>query len=244
MRFQSTQHTRKTRAFTLSEVLITLTIIGVVAAITIPTLQIQHQKEQTVIQFKKAYSDFANAALLASVEYGDFTSWDYNLTSSEFFKKYFYPYISLSKQKISDAKKDNIIYYQTSGQVENQLLIMRDQGEIVEMASGCQIFTYPLVYGEVGEDRYAYCYAVDINGYKKPNKFGRDLFMLCISSEKGVTPHYWDDNLDPVLIKRTRNQLLKGPSSYNYNCSKKARGMWCGALIMYDNWQIKDDYPW
>ena len=43
--------------------------------------------------------------------------------------------------------------------------------------------------------------------------------------------------------KKTREQLKKN-SSYNYQCSRKARGMWCAALIMKDGWQIKEDYPW
>lgn len=41
------------RAFTLAEVLITLGIIGIVAALTIPTLLTEHAKRSTVTQLKK-----------------------------------------------------------------------------------------------------------------------------------------------------------------------------------------------
>ena len=44
------------RGFTLAEVLITLGIIGAVAAITIPNLMTHFQQEQTVTKLKKAYS--------------------------------------------------------------------------------------------------------------------------------------------------------------------------------------------
>ncbi len=44
------------KAFTLAEVLITLAIIGVVAALTIPTVVRNYQKQQLKVQFKKAYS--------------------------------------------------------------------------------------------------------------------------------------------------------------------------------------------
>ena len=91
------------------------------------------------------------------------------LNNHNFFDTYFYPYINLSEQSIADAKKDNIRYLQTSGQEETGLLIMRDQGEIVELISGCQIFTYPLAYSS-GTSVQRKCYAIDINGYKKPNK--------------------------------------------------------------------------
>lgn len=44
------------KAFTLAEVLITLGIIGVVAAITIPGLITKYQKLATVVKLKKVYS--------------------------------------------------------------------------------------------------------------------------------------------------------------------------------------------
>lgn len=233
----------KKKAFTLAETLIALTVIGVVAAITIPIIENKHLKDQTVIQLKKAYSDFSNAALMAQTIYGDIGSWDFSLNNHNFFDTYFYPYINISEQSIAEAKTKNIKYLQTSGTEETSLLIMRNQGTIVELLSGCQIFTYPLNYGGTGSEHKRRCYAVDINGYKKPNKFGRDLFMFCIDSEKGIIPHGWNDN-EAATVKKTRQQLLNGPSPYSYQCSKKARGMWCAAVIMNDGWQIKKDYPW
>lgn len=50
---------RKT-AFTLAEVLITLGIIGVVAAMTLPTLIQQHQKQVYVTQLQKAVNTWDN----------------------------------------------------------------------------------------------------------------------------------------------------------------------------------------
>lgn len=48
-------------AFTLAEVLITLAIIGVVAAITIPSLNYKINKQDTVAKIKKAYSILSQA---------------------------------------------------------------------------------------------------------------------------------------------------------------------------------------
>ena len=39
------------KGFTLAETLITLVVIGVVAALTVPSLIVKHQKEETVIDF-------------------------------------------------------------------------------------------------------------------------------------------------------------------------------------------------
>ena len=57
-------------AFTLAEVLITLGIIGVVAAMTIPTLISNYQKQALFSQFKKAYANLNQAWKLASVDFG------------------------------------------------------------------------------------------------------------------------------------------------------------------------------
>ena len=52
---------RKRPAFTLAEVLITLGIIGVVAAMTMPSVITNYQKKQTAAQLKKAYSIVSQA---------------------------------------------------------------------------------------------------------------------------------------------------------------------------------------
>ena len=48
-------------AFTLAEVLITLGIIGIVAALTMPALIANYQKQVTLNGLKKAYSQLAQA---------------------------------------------------------------------------------------------------------------------------------------------------------------------------------------
>ena len=73
-------HCDKSRqvAFTLAEVLITLGIIGVVAALTIPTLITKYQDKVLINQTKKAFSQFQNGLALASQDNG--TPWDNSLT--------------------------------------------------------------------------------------------------------------------------------------------------------------------
>lgn len=55
-----------TTAFTLAEVLITLGIIGVVAAITMPTLLTNLQNKKLESQFKESYSSLARAVRIAT----------------------------------------------------------------------------------------------------------------------------------------------------------------------------------
>ena len=60
-------------AFTLAEVLITLGIIGIVAAMTLPALINNYRKTVTVNQLKVAYSIMAQALTMAQKDYGDMT---------------------------------------------------------------------------------------------------------------------------------------------------------------------------
>ena len=65
-------------AFTLAEVLITLGIIGVVAALTIPSLIVKYQDKVLINQTKKAFSVFQNGLALALQDNG--TPGDNSLT--------------------------------------------------------------------------------------------------------------------------------------------------------------------
>ena len=50
-------------AFTLAEVLVTLGIIGVVSAMTVPTLIQNHQRKTYVVQLHKFYNEMSQALL-------------------------------------------------------------------------------------------------------------------------------------------------------------------------------------
>ena len=52
------------RAFTLAEVLITLAIIGTIAAITLPSLMINTQTTELETRFKKTFADLVLMLLL------------------------------------------------------------------------------------------------------------------------------------------------------------------------------------
>ena len=65
-------------AFTLAEVLITLAIIGVVAAITIPSLVSKYKEMETVVRVKKFYSVFSQVYQMAILDNGTIDCWGLN----------------------------------------------------------------------------------------------------------------------------------------------------------------------
>lgn len=71
------QHSQvEKRAFTLAEVLITLGIIGIVVAMTLPALIASNKEKARVTNLKKIYSQMQNAWNMAIAENGDATNWD------------------------------------------------------------------------------------------------------------------------------------------------------------------------
>lgn len=70
-------------AFTLAEILITLAIIGVVAAMTIPSLVQKYKEKAIVTRVKKAHAMLNEAYKMAVLEYGEYNSWDLNITKND-----------------------------------------------------------------------------------------------------------------------------------------------------------------
>ena len=87
-------------AFTLAEVLITLGIIGVIAALTIPSLIEHEQKVQTVSQLKKDYSAISQAIERSEIDNGSAKDWNWGSDETSIkasFNTYWAPYLKILK---------------------------------------------------------------------------------------------------------------------------------------------------
>ena len=71
----------KLNAFTLTEVLITLVIIGIVAAITVPTIIANYNEHDKISKIRKTYSTINNALSLSIINGGDDV---YNVEANDF----------------------------------------------------------------------------------------------------------------------------------------------------------------
>ena len=85
--------------FTLAEVLITLVIIGIVAAMTIPTAIAKYQKAETVNRLKQVFSQFNQAVRLSTSKYGDTSTWDYSLSGFDFFNTYLNSFVVVEENR-------------------------------------------------------------------------------------------------------------------------------------------------
>ena len=216
------------KGFTLSEVLITLGVIGVVAAITMPMLIKSYQKHVTVNRLKKAYSELYQAVNMSVNDNDAVENWDFSLTIEDFCKKYMTPYLKYLK---TDS-------FPESGKYIYKL----SNGTTLQFYMGLQT---KAVYGNVQ-------IMVDINGDKKPNKNGRDIFYYYILEKKSSFYNYGMGDfvnnipyggLYPDGYGKSRDDL-KNYYWRGCNVNTGIAGAFCTALIMYDGWKISDDYNW
>jgi hypothetical protein len=77
------------------------------------------------------------------------------------------------------------------------------------------------------------CLYFDVNGVKKPNTRGKDIFEFRIAKAPLGGVYFY-----PNGFEKDRDSVISG------GCSKTTTGNFCASLIMKDGWQIKDDYPW
>ena len=113
------------------------------------------------------------------------------------------------------------------------------------LSNGVLLAPWPLPSTTTDGKQYqATTILVDINGLKRPNEFGRDVFMFNIDYTKGIVPYgigaVFNSEEDTIDLSLSRDELMNG--SNERSC--KQRGLFCAAIIMIDNWEIKSDYPW
>lgn len=221
--------------FTLAEVLITLGIIGIVAAMTLPNLIQTHHKLVVETRLKKFYSLFNQAIEQAEVKHGDRKYW-YEDTSGVdldedgnpiegtaridiWYEKYLSEFIVLKKKVTVDGY---VIYYLPDGSAfqlgtDNLTKSLRDiifytgnpeKCEALARKDGICRFLFEYMPLETTDIGWKYITGKGLEPYK----------------------YNWDG---------TRNGLLNG----GYSGCNSTKTSYCTALIQYDGWKISKDYP-
>ena len=200
-------HHNKSFAFTLAEVLITLGIIGVVAAMTLPSLIAKHQEKQWVTAFLHTYSVLNNAYRMVQNENGTFEDWaDVTITDTDgkpnrssrangaaIYNVMIKPYVQVNEAFLEAG--NNSCIPEKSYQLNKE----ENPSFNVEMVNTHRP-TVSLVSGEcivLGNDFGDFF--VDVNGKKKPNTLGKDQFLFSFDVIKSevIRPGYlqrgWTD---------------------------------------------------
>ena len=210
--------------FTLAEVLITLVIIGIVAALTIPTAINNYRKQEYVAGLKKAYSVLSQSLYKMGQNKG------YPIGDYSFLKDI--NFINEFSKVVSVVTKDNSISgcFGEDYETKYTTLDKSQNGLGDNNSSQCCITADGMIYGyrstsvsnvslqhglsaQDASNTFAWI-AVDVNGEKGPNVWGRDLFLFDVTATKGILP---------------------AGNESSANCKMSSTGFVCTAKVLKEN---------
>ena len=224
-RFTSHVSPKRKFAFTLAEVLITLGVIGIVAALTLPTLIANYKKQVIISKLNKVYSTISQAYIFAKSDNGELQDWKLeNYTESdkddEDILYYLLPYLKVLRfcGKSEKGCFPNVAYgsigstgfgvnIDSSKWYSNAIL--EDGSIISSITFRSNVKNKVIVRGFI---------RVDVNGNNPPNVLGIDLFNFSISSERVV----------PYGLVGDGNGAVSSANDFEIN-----RGDYCAAWVIY-----------
>ncbi len=233
---------RAFQAFTLAETIITLGVIGIVAAITIPLIINTYRRIAYPMQLKAVYSKLLVAQKTINDEYGTPDEWRFSnyVTDSddscsfEIFKRYA---TELSAISITDTGNYK---YETTGLSSKAKMLNGtlakgvpdwatidyvfegNQCRRMQLKSGATVVMFfantkgGVYWTLVGKKMYA-AFMIDINGVSPPNIIGRDIFAFGLKDGNNSIVPYMDDTAD---------------------CNKQGAGLSCSRKIIQDDWKM------
>lgn len=247
--------------FTLAEILIALSIVGVISAITIPTMVVENQKKIWSSSLATAVSNLENAMTTYIITEGktSLTEIDVfkNGTSKEFGEDF------AKKRMKLKYNEDNIFYLYGSNKikylppkldtsypdVKQYVLtyIANFNGPVWESKNGFfYVFADRNKYNDIVPDpnnslkltKIAAFVLIDINGKDKPNRLGRDVFFYLLGDDGCLFPLGGDDYKKYVEARGVGNTPFKPE-----DCSVSATdgflpGATCSAVLNQNGFKM------
>ena len=209
--------------FTLAEVLITLGIIGIVAAMTIPNLIQKNYEHQTVAKLKETHSILSQAIRMASEEYGEPSGWDIFGASEENAIKFMNnikPFIKITTDcgtydEEGKCMTKGPIYQMNQKTIwSNSYAKARGYYKFCLMNGSCLWFRTARQNEYVDSKGYIGTFFIDTNGSKQPNAFGWDVFTFNIQNDV-LIPEGCDKNFNDYKIScKNKNSVGNGCACY------------------------------
>lgn len=224
---------KKFNAFTLAEILITILIIGIVAALTIPNLIYSYKKRVIETRLVNFYSMINQAISLSEIENGNKMFWDAHDTN-DFWNMYLKKYLKYTEtEDIFILRPRKIIYFNDGSAL------------LLDIYRNYKDENYEEIDWQSNGGHFIYCPTA------KDCKVKNLETLESISGIKAFTFAFWPN--DPVLNDiDDKYHYNKGVEPYKlwWNGDKeelyedcKNHGHYCCAIIQLNNWKIPDDYP-
>ncbi len=233
------------QAFTLAEVLVTLGIIGVVSAMTVPSLIQNYQRQTYLTQLHKVYNELQQAFLQEMTEKNALDLREAGLGVSTNIKPFLqshFKVVQIGQNDINATPWGKTTYKNISGGNYASTTTLWGCGACAILASGAHICVdnvkcYSYSYGGYSTN-YGYIF-IDVNGQKGPNIIGRDAFPMTFFPD-GVI-----DVLKVTPACRTLGvcdgesiQKIREAAGNSCTSSTLYTDQTCFGKILNDNWQM------
>lgn len=230
----------KKRAFTLAEILVTVALVGVLAALTVPSVILRFEKRQNYIAFKNTHAYLNQMLKYARTSNGSVKNWDFltNKTNTQGFNAFFLPYLDVNR----DCNLGAGCFATNYSTLKGDPYTVPAASRKVVLANGAalgysQNFACITTTGNPNGTRTnnptaCATFLVDINGPEKPNQLGKDLFEFKLYQFYDIInpTGTFKDNYDSTNRAWTRVDT----SDRLLNCSTDGEGLFCGARIIED----------
>ena len=219
------------KGFTLAEVLITLAIIGVIAAISVPSLIQKTNQAELITAWKKEFATISQAANKYAFESGtipNYTTGNKYITAFQNYVKYIKTCDSTALDGVcwhnaNEWYKLNGAAYSSSFNSNTEWgAAIANDGSMWAFQSGTgSCAASPTNYNDVSQ-RCAGV-SIDVNGFKKPNTVGKDIFRVMLFADGTVTPI----SSDTVSTGTTKinaacdSTTIDTYSEYGWGCSSE-----------------------
>lgn len=200
------------KGFTLAEVLITLGIIGVVAAVTLPSLQVNVNQQALSSQISKTYSQLSEGLKMYMTNEGldEFDPANFNVNN--FARTY------LQVQYVCNGENDDNCFAPNYTTVRGNRSVSRanvlaslsnnDRGFILRDGTTLYMDNTSITF--------------DVNGRKGPNKIGYDVHSVLINNDGSIGPSIASAFANPAQrdaeIQRNFTRCLNGTETYGAGC--------------------------
>lgn len=206
--------------------MVTLAIIGVVAAMTLPTLTQNYQKKVYITQLKKVYNLMSQAVLQFQTDKNALNPAEAGLVSQDTVDNFVPNYFKLAMT--CDDVEEPCFSNQYISYGHHQVLNIPKGFKSYVLADGSAVaFKYSWAISSPYTLMRVY---VDLNGKAGPNVYGRDFFGMYIYANGIIDIKSYTSHNAP-LTETERNSITG-------DCSNGASLDACFGKILNDNWEM------
>ena len=176
------------KAFTLAEVLVTLAIIGVLAAVVIPGLLNSYQEKQFKIQAKKKFTELSQITLKLQAENnGTLVGLFVDPANDNTVRDKYLQHMRGIKKTCNAGGSTECWHSEWKWLNGNSFTDSLGYTSRAVLNDGT-LLAFDYIDSNCLPHRCAYI-IIDVNGFKGPNTVGKDIFFMSIVRERGLVPH-------------------------------------------------------